>query len=389
MGLITWVRDFLSGGIVTSKQVTEEEFYNAVAETCYRELAFHTAVNMIANSISKCEFKTFKANKEVKEKEYYYWNVEPNKNQNSSQFLHKLISQLYKYNECLVIIEGDQFLVADSFTVKEYALMENLYSNVQVGDWSFSKTYNGKEVFYFKLSEQDMKKVVNAIYESYGKLITYGMKSYQKSRGSKGILNYEAIKKGDEEARKNFDDLMNVRFKKFFESENSVLPLPKGYEFSDIGSKTYSNEGTRDIRAMMDDINDFTARAFGIPPALIRGDIAGISDAMQSYLTFCIDPLIDMLQEEINRKRNGYVAFTQGTYLKIDARNIKHMDILESAPSIDKLIASGVYSINQMLDMLGELQINEPWANQHFITKNYSTVEDLLTALENKPPNTG
>ena len=290
---------------------------------------------------------------------------------------------------CPIDKKGDQFLVADSFTVKEYAMVENLYSNVLVGDWSFSKTYNGKEVFYFKPSEQDMKKVVNVIYESYGKLITYGMKSYQKSRGSKGILNYEAIKKGDEEARKNFDDLMNVRFKKFFESENSVLPLPKGYEFSDIGSKTYSNEGTRDIRAMMDDINDFTARAFGIPPALIRGDIAGISDAMQSYLTFCIDPLIDMLQEEINRKRNGYVAFTQGTYLKIDARNIKHMDILESAPSIDKLIASGVYSINQMLDMLGELQINEPWADQHFITKNYSTVEDLLTALQNGPPNTG
>jgi phage portal protein, HK97 family len=389
MGLITWIRDFLSGGIVTSKPVTEEEFYNAVAETCFRELAFYTTINMIANSISKCEFKTFKSNKEVKEKEYYRWNIEPNKNQNSSQFLHKLINQLYKENECLVIIEGEQFLVADNFTAKEYALRENTYSNVLVGDYSFQKTFQGKDVFYFKLSEQDMRKVTNAIYASYGKLLTYGMRTYQKSRGNKGILNYEAIKKGDEEARKAFDELMNVRFKKFFDSENAVLPLPKGYEYDDLGSKTYSNEGTRDIRAMMDDISDFTARAFGVPPALIRGDIAGIGDAMQSYLTFCIDPLIDMLQEEINRKRNGYVAFTKGTYLKIDARNIKHTDILDSATSIDKLIASGIYSINQMLDMLGELTIDEDWANQHFITKNYSTVEDLLNALGAEPPNTG
>ncbi|WKY45998.1 phage portal protein [Eubacteriaceae bacterium ES2] len=389
MGLITWIRDFLSGGIVSSQPVTEEEFYNTVTETCFRELAFFSAVNFIANSISKCEFKTYKANEEVREKEYYLWNIEPNKNQNSSEFLHKLIYKLHEKNECLVIIEGDQFLVADDFNVKEFVLHDNLYSNIMVGDFSFSKTYSEKEVFHFKLHEQNMRKVINLIYASYGKLLTYGMKSYQKSRGSKGILNYDTIKKGDEEARKAFDELMNVRFKAFFENDNAVLPLPKGYSFEDIGSKTYSNEGTRDIRAMMDDISDFTARAFGIPPALMRGDIAGISDAMQSYLTFCIDPLIDMLQEEINRKRNGYVAFTKGTYLKIDTRNIKHIDILESATPIDKLIASGVYSINQMLDMLGEKRIEEEWADKHFITKNYSTVEDLLAAMGNEPPNTG
>lgn len=66
----------------------------------------------------------------------------------------------------------------------------------------------------------------------------------------------------------------------------------------------------------MDDVSDFTAKAFGIPPALIRGEIAGINDAMQSYLTFTVEPLVDLLQTEINRKRNGYTAFTQGTYLK-------------------------------------------------------------------------
>ena len=68
-----------------------------------RNLAFQTAVNLVANSISKCEFKTYFKNKEVKKEEYYLFNIEPNKNQNSSQFIHKWIGKLYEENECLII----------------------------------------------------------------------------------------------------------------------------------------------------------------------------------------------------------------------------------------------------------------------------------------------
>jgi len=276
MGLLTYIRDFLSGGVLTTKEVPSEEFYNIVTEIHIRELAFYSCVNMIANSISKCEFKTFIKGTETKGKEYYLFNIEPNKNQNSSAFTHKLISQLYRFNECLVVEEKGQLLVADSFKQTEFALRDNLFQGVTVGDFTFVKTFNMSEVMYFKLSEKDMRQVTNGIYEGYGKLIAYGMKAYQKSRGNRGILNYATIAQGNEAAKTAFDDLMNNRFKKFFTAENAVLPLPTGYEYSDIGSKTYSNEGTRDIRAMADDISDFTAKAFGIPPALAKGDIAGI-----------------------------------------------------------------------------------------------------------------
>lgn len=381
MGLLTYIRNFLSGGIVTTTQVTDEEFYNLVTEIHIRELAFWSCVNMIANSVSKCELKTFENNKEVKKQEWYAWNISPNANQNSSAFMHKLISQLYRYNECLVVEENGQFLIADSFQQTEFALRDNLFSGVTVGDFTFDKTYNMSEVMYFKLSEKDMRKVTIGIYEGYGKLIAYGMKAYQKSRGNRGVLNYETIAQGNEAAKTAFDDLMNNRFKKFFTAENAVLPLPKGYVYTDIGSKTYSNEGTRDLRAMIDDISDFTAKALSIPPALARGDIAGIADAVQSFLTFCIDPLTDNLAEEINRKRNGYSGFSKGTYLKIDTRAVLHIDILSVSIAIDKLIGSGAFCINDIRKLTGDESIDEPWASQHFITKNYSTVEDVLAAL--------
>jgi len=381
LSLLTYIRDFLTGGIVTATQVTDDELYAIVAEIQIRELAFWSCVNMIASSISKCELKTFVGGKEVKGREYYAWNISPNKNQNSSAFMHKLISQLYLKNECLVIEENGQLLVADSFQQQEYALVDNTFEGVTVGNYTFATKYRMSDVMFFKLSEKDMRQVTNAIYESYGKLITYGMKAYQKSRGSRGVLDYATIAQGNEDAKTAFDDLMNNRFKKFFTSDNAVLPLPKGYAYTDIGSKTYSDSSTRDIRAMMDDISDFTSKGFGIPPALSKGDIAGIKDAITLYLTVCIDPLVDNIAEEINRKRYGFKEFSKGNYLKIDTKSIIHVDLLSVSTAIDKLIASGAFTINDIRKLVNEEPIDEEYANTHFLTKNYSSIDDVLNAL--------
>ena len=58
------------------------EIQQCAQEFRVRELCFNICVNMIANAISRCEVRTFRNRKEIREKEYYLWNVEPNINQN-------------------------------------------------------------------------------------------------------------------------------------------------------------------------------------------------------------------------------------------------------------------------------------------------------------------
>ena len=385
MGLLSWLADkFGSDPVPVSGEdlsLYTDEYIALIGDIYIRELAFWSCTNVIANAVSKCEFKTFVKNKETKGREYYLWNIEPNKNQNSSGFIHKWIAQLYRYNECLIIEQGGQLLVADSFSRTPYALYEDIFTNVSVGNFSFSRSFKQSEVLYFKLSEQDMRKVTAGLYESYSKLIAYTMKAYQKSRGTKGIFEYQTIPPAGTEDRKAFDALINERFKKFMESGDAIIPIGRGQKLAELGSKTYAKESTRDIRAMIDDVCDFTAKGFGVPPVLIRGDVQDTSKAVEQLLTFCIDPLVDMLAEEINRKRNGYEGFSAGTFLQIDTKAIKHIDLLSVATAIDKLIASGAFTINDIRKVCGEQPIDEPWANQHFMTKNYSTVADLMAAL--------
>lgn len=384
MGLISWLIDKLGGKPVPVNYSGDllGEHEALVCDIYIREMAFWSAVNLVANAVSKCEFKTYLKGEEIKGKEYYLWNFEPNRNQNSSVFLHKLIAKLYRNNECLVIEQNGQLLVADDFVRTPYALYDDVFKQVQVEDFTFNRSFAQSEVLYFKLNEENIRKIVNGLYDSYSKLIIYSMKAFQRSRGTKGIFKYNTMPVAGTPQREAFDALINEKIGKWLTGDNAALPLGDGQEWKELEKKTYSSESTRDIRAQIDDISDFTAKAFGIPPALLRGDVQDTSKAVDQLLTFCVDPLTDMIQEEINRKRNGYAGFITGTKLKIDTKTIKHIDLLGVAEKIDKLISSGCFCVNDIRIAVGDEIIDEPWAWQHFITKNYETIEQALKALE-------
>lgn len=384
MGIIKWLAEKLGRPVPLNGTIDIyiDEYMSAVGDIYVREMAFWAATNLIANAISKCEFKTYEKNAEVKGHNYYRWNIKPNRNQNSSEFMHKLIAKLYRDNEVLVVESGEDLLVADRYDRKKYALYDDEFTQVTVGDFTFSKKFYQNEVMYLQLSEKNTRELISGLYESYAKLIDYTMKSYQRSRGTKATFEYDSLPVKGSREEELFNSLINEKIKKFLEADNAALPLGNGQKLTAFSnSKTYSNEGTRDIRAMIDDVFAFTARAFGIPPALMSGDVQGVNDALDQFLTFCIDPLADMIQEEINRKTYTREQFLRGDYVQIDTKQIKHIDIFSISTSIDKLISSGVFCVNDILKMLGLPIIDEPWAWQHFITKNYMPFEEALNAL--------
>lgn len=369
---------------VSVKEIMEDQdVQNAAYELYIRELAFWTCVNKIANAVSKCEFKTYYHNKEIKGKEYYLWNYEPNQNQNAAGFIYKLIAQLYRKNECLVVEINHRMYVAESYIKEVYALRDYQFSGISFDGYTLQETLDMSDVMFFELNSTDMRKLMNGMYGSYSKLITYAQNAYQKSRGHKGILNIAGVAQEQDNFNETFEELMSTHFKNFFGKDNAVLPLFDGYNYQDISqnAKTYSTESTRDIKALADDIFEFTARAFSFPPSLAKGDVQDTTKATDELLTFAIDPLVKMIQQEINRKRNGKDGLKQGNYLKIDTLAVKHVDIFDIATPIDKLISSGAFTINDILQVIGKPKIDESWADQHFMTKNYSEIGAILKGI--------
>lgn len=367
------------------------ELWEAVQEYRLRELAFHVCVNTIANAVGKCEFKTFRRGKPIRENEYYLWNVEPNINQNSTAFLHKLIYQLYSRNEALVIATkrrtGEEMLaVADSFSQpNQYPAKMNEYQDVVVGDTSYQKTFRENEVLHFQLNAVNVKPVLEAMTSSFNHMLSLAVKNYGWGSGKHLKVHITQTEQNDPGFNKKFRDMLNQQIKPFFDADSALLPEFEGYDYSEFPAATNgtaANRTTRDIRSLADDIFDFTARSFQIPPVLLFGDVAGTQDAMTRWLTTCIDPLCDQIQEEINRKRYGKEAYLRGDYLQVDTSTIIHFDLFQNASSVEKLIGSGAFSINDVLAAANQPRIEEPWADAHWLTLNISPIDQAARTVE-------
>ena len=313
LSFLKWLR-----GETSTQQVnvTCQELFEAAQEYQIRELSFWICVNMVANALGRCEFRTFREHEEIQEREYYLWNISPNANQNSSVFLHKLVSQLYKTNEALVVStlprgELQSLVVADSWDApEEWPSRQNEYRGIVVGDYQYQYPIYENSVLHLKLNNKNMRPIIDGLYQSYSKMVSAAMKAYTWGNGQHWKVHVNQIAQGDPNWQEQFQSMISNQVKVFLDSDGAILPEFDGYAYENVGGN--GSGDTRDIRAMIEDIFDFTARGFLIPAVLVNGTVEGTADANTRFLTNCIDPLADQLQEEINRKRYGYDGWKQG-----------------------------------------------------------------------------
>lgn len=363
----------------TGQHHSEEEFIckelaEAAQDYYLRELAFWTCVNIVATALGRCEFKTFIAGKEVRDFEYYLWNYQPNQNENSTMFWHKFVSRLYQDNEVIIVNASPNdernLLIADSYAIDDTdPSRPNKYTDIQIGNRTIKTLYE-RDVMRVKLNHHNLYPVLNGLFDSYTRLISTAVKAYNRNMGPHWKVHVNQMAQGQEGWIDTFNEMIEKQVRPFFESNSAVLPEFDGYTYSD--TNTGKTEETRDIKALFEDVFEFTARGLLIPPVLTAGKVESTEDANRRFLTNCIDPLADQLQEEGTRKRYGFEGWKNGDYLQIDTSSIIHFDIFDAAAAIEKVVGSGVFSINDIRKACGQARIEEPWADEHFMTLNIS-----------------
>jgi HK97 family phage portal protein len=350
---------------------------SAVAELSFRELAFQIGVSYIANALSKCEIKTFKGGKEVREKLYYRLNVSPNPNENSSQFINKFVENYYYNGGALIVPQNDMLYCADSFDLDDSnPLKEYIYHNVVFGTKQVNKRFKSSEVFHMKLDNKDVKKLIDLIYAQYGEIMGLALQTFKRTNGKKYKLILEAYRAGDTSFNEAFENVIKKQLQTFIENDNSVYPQFKGTDLQEFS--TAAPTTSADIIAMRKEIFETTAQGLKIPLPMMYGNITNINEIVKVFLTFCIDPLADMASEELTRKYYTYEEWKNGDFVAIDTSCINHVDILEVADKVEKLVGCGVANLDDMRKHIGWQPLGTKFSTSYFLTKNFDLAERVL-----------
>lgn len=363
-----FLRAFGKQATINLKTQIEEQF----TEVFFKELATACAINMIANTIAKCEIRTFIKGLPVRKEEYYLWNYEPNQNENSSDMIQKFITNLCYDNEALIVEVNGKLYVADSFIRRKYAFYDDVFSNITIGDMTLQRSFQAKEVIYMQLNNLDARQRLEGSYTSYGQTVAQAIRTVLRTGGQKGILSIDAQTSAQPNFTTQLQQLMDERFKPFFESNQAVLPLTQGYTYTDVTKNAQAMPTPADLNERINYEFEMAGRAYRIPKALMLGDVSDVEKITKNFLTFAIDPICEKFGEEATRKRYGARQFANGNYIDVNTNCIQHIDIFEQATNSDKLLSSGLYCIDELRVKLGDTALGEEWSRAHYITKNYA-----------------
>lgn len=341
------------------------------------KLAVQNAISYVANAISNSEFQVYCNGKQVKDDNYYHLNVSANVNENATQFWTKIITNMLLDGESLSFLYRGDMFVADNYNPEYKGLEADNYQFVSVNN--SNKAFNKKtnDIFLFRMEPIDHIKILFSALSKYGNLFSESCNDLLNANAERWIYEVDNLAHGNEEFNKKWKEKISKSLKSFMESRRGVMPLRKAEVLKTLKSES-KNISANDIINIRKDIFEVVANAYKMPLSMFTGNINNVEEVVNIFLTFCVDPIADMIGKELTRKLFTAEQYASGCYVKVDTSCVNHYDLFSIADKADKLIAAGIANIDEIRSKVNLEEKKTTWSSQHWFTKNYGKIEDIL-----------
>lgn len=352
-------------------------------------LAEAHAIDLIAKTIAKCEIQTFELeDKKIKEKKgdlYWTLNIQPNYNENGTRFLYKLVTKLLVDGTALIIINKKaktNFLyIADTYNASDDILYGKTFKNITISDdegnsLPLEKQYNQNNSIYYSLKNENLTKASENFKNNTAKIIKAAEKSFIRANTGKWRLKNPGGQPTmiDAETKEpiSYEDYKKKITEGLFSDEEAIVMLAEVFELINLNKD--NNKNLTDFEASFIRTGNTVAQKWNIPLDVFWGNKTEKSTGNNDFITFGVDIYFELLEDGFNISLVGKESFLKGEYVQFNRTNINHRDIMDSATGIDKL-TSNRFSRNEINKLLKLPRIDEAWADEHALTKNYENVE--------------
>ena len=353
----------------------------AANELYFTQLAVDRAASVIGRNLAKCEFEVYKNGELTKKNEWFAWNVRPNKNESAAFFKKRIAESLIKTGECLVVRNNDgDYLIADSYNREEHGNIRDVFTSVVVKDFTFAYPFYMDQVIFYEIESAGQIALMDRVFTGYLKVLNHAIEAYNQSFLTKIKVRLNStFTNGDND--ETVEKIFNEVLRDFMGDRNAAIPEYEGTEYVDFGSSKQTVPSA-DIVALRKDCFDFVANCLGIPQTLLEGDTQNIDKDIAELMTNCLMPIIKEIEQSNNFALFSKNEILRGTCMKINYRHIKYVDTFALAANIDKLIASGFESIDEVREDANLNALNTEWSTRHYMTKNYDTAENLTKEID-------
>ena len=200
----------------------------------------------------------------------------------------------------------------------------------------------------------------------------------------KYVLSMDSTAENNPNFEEDLQDILDVQFAKFMKGENAVLPLYSGMKLdqpsagADLGQN--ASVANKSVDTQIDETITKVGLAFNIPKSVMLGEFE--TEDIDPFLMFCLNPIAELITQAFNRKWYGKDDVMKGTKCKLDTKQARNYDLISISNPINKIISSGVYTINEVRKELGENKINPEIGDIHWITQNYAVIGNYVNDPE-------
>ncbi len=349
------------------------------AENVYlKKLALEININFLARTISQADFRVMKGKERIRDDWHYLLNVRPNPNQNATEFWQCFIQKLIYNNEALVILtDTNDLVIADSFSQVEYALVPNVFKDVTVKDYTFRRTFPIDEVIYLTYNNENLNRYMKQLFEDVGNLHARLQNVILRNNQVRATVGIEGASELDQKKTVQLQKYIDKLYTAFRKNSVAIIPELKGFKYNEVGTGgkgASSNVSVDELNKLKKSLVDDVAKIIGIPPALVHGEMADLESSTKSYFKFTVNSLLDKIKKELNAKTIDKTTYMEGER-EIEIIGVMWKSAIENAEAVDKLVASGAYTRNEVREKFGDERSNNPKLDEFVITKNYESVE--------------
>ena len=336
-----------------------------------QETALETVVTYVTDRASLVILRS------EEEKLHHRWNVKPNPYQNAQEFKRKFIRQMLIDGESLIVQEGapDYYLhIADSYTEERVSLNEIVYKDIEVDGISFGDK-PADEVYMLKYKNEKVSKWIRQLDDNYVDLFNR-LVEIQKLQSQLRIYpKFKTMGSKNRDSQAKFMEFLKSFQTAVEEKQVVIAPTQDDYDINENKS-AFKGFNIDEVSKMEAIYLSNVCRLYGISPTLFNGELADIEQHRDDFIRF-VHSVMQIVSTEINSK---YFAEGEKEYSEKQVRLIlffmEYNSALDASKDIEKAIGSGVYTINDVLEMQGRDKVDDEHADRRFLTRNIGTIEE-------------